>query len=69
VDSDTVSEYPYSVDQRNIRRTWSQPAGLARATAPRLAPWQELIVIVLSSLGLWGVIWLAVSSLASFILF
>ena len=65
MDSDTVSEYPYFADQRNIRNTRSQSAGLEREAAPPLAPWQVPMAIVLSSLGLWGAIWLAVSSLVS----
>jgi hypothetical protein len=64
VDRNTVSEYAYFADQRNIRNTRSQAAGLA-SEAPPLASWQALIVVVMSSLGLWGAIWLAVSSLAA----
>jgi hypothetical protein len=64
VDRNTVSEYAYFADQRNIRNMRSQPAELAREVAPPLAPWQALIVVVISSLVLWDAIWLAVSSLA-----
>src|ERR1700730_10008349 len=41
------------------------PDGVPRDAIPRLAPGAALIVTLLLSVGLWSVIWLAVSALAA----
>jgi len=41
------------------------PDGVPRDAIPRLAPGPALIVALLLSVGLWSVIWLAVSALTA----
>ena len=60
---DTVPHYGYAAEYRRRRDAISRPDLSERESS--LAPGVALIMIVLSSLGLWYVIWLAVSSLAS----
>ena len=59
----TVPHYGYTADYRRRHDAISRPDQSARESP--LTPGVALILIVLSSLGLWGVIWLAVSSIAS----
>ena len=58
-----MSHYGNTADYRRPHDAISRPDQSERESP--LAPGVALIIVVLSSLGLWGVIWLAVSSLAS----
>jgi hypothetical protein len=62
VNRHTVPRYSYAAEFGMRDDAISQPDQSERENS--LAPGVALIIIVLSSLGLWGVIWLAVSSLA-----
>lgn len=59
----TVPHYRYAAEYRRRHDAISRSNQSERESP--LAPGVALIIIVLSSLGLWCVIWLAVSSLAS----
>ena len=59
----TVPHYGYAAEYRKRHDLISRPDQSERARP--LAPGTALTIIMLSSLGLWCVIWLAVSSLAS----
>jgi hypothetical protein len=63
VNRHTVPHYGYAAEFRRRQNAISRPDQSEREGP--LAPGVALIMIVLSSLGLWSVIWLAVSSLAS----
>ena len=58
----TVPHYGYAAEYRSRHGAISRPGQFERERP--LAPRVALIIVVLSSLGLWCVIWLAVSSLA-----
>ena len=58
----TAPHYGYTADYRRRHDAISRPDQSEREGP--LAPGLALIIIVLSSLGFWCVIWLAVSSLA-----
>jgi hypothetical protein len=62
VDKSTVSHYHYPA-YRRVHDVISRPDQSERETA--LAPGPALIIVALASLGLWWVIWLVSSSLAS----
>ena len=68
MNSNTVSKYPYSADYRSVGNGPSRTLGGMRDGVPSVPPGAALMVVVLSSLGLWAAIWLAVSSLASALL-
>ena len=59
----TVPHYGYAAEYRRRHDAISRPDQSQRESP--LAPGAALTIIVLSLLGLWCVIWLAVSSLAS----
>jgi hypothetical protein len=63
VNRHTVPHYGYAAEYRRRHDAISRPDQSERESP--LAPGAALIIIVLSLLGLWCVIWLAVSSLAS----
>jgi hypothetical protein len=62
VNGHTAPHYDYVAEYRRRHDVISRPDQSERARP--LAPGTALTIIVLSSLGLWCVIWLAVSSLA-----
>ena len=57
----TVPHFGYAAEFRRRHNAISRPDQSERESP--LAPGIALVMIVLLSLGLWGVIWLAVSSL------
>ena len=57
----TVPHYGYAAEYWRRHNAITRPARSEREGP--LAPGVALVMIVLLSLGLWGVIWLAVSSL------
>ena len=61
-----VSRYGRPAEYQTDDIPISRPDQFDRQTT--LAPGAALTIIVLASLGLWWVIWLAVSSLASLVL-
>jgi hypothetical protein len=63
VNRHTVPHYGYAAEFRRRHNAISRPDQSEREGP--LAPGVALIMIVLLSLGLWCIIWLAVSSLAS----
>jgi hypothetical protein len=63
VNRHTVPHYGYAAEYRRRHDAISRPDQSERESP--LAPGAALIIIVVSSLGLWFVIWFAVSSLAS----
>jgi hypothetical protein len=63
VNRHTVPHYGYAAEYRRRHDAISRPDQSERESP--LAPGAALTIIVVSSLGLWCVIWFAVSSLAS----
>jgi hypothetical protein len=63
VNRNNAPHYGYTADYRRRHDAISRPDQSERERP--IAPGVALIIIVLSSLGLWCVVWLAVSSLAS----
>jgi hypothetical protein len=61
-DRNNALESAGSTNYRRFRAAPSRSDRAARGTAPSLPSLVKLIVIVVLSLGLWGAIWLAVSS-------
>jgi hypothetical protein len=66
VNSKTLWQDAYPADYRSGQNGISRPDRSERRNP--LGPGAALIIVLLSSLGLWGVIWLAVSPLASALL-
>jgi hypothetical protein len=65
VQRNTVLEHGYFANHRSVADSASRSdAGICGSTPP-LPLGAALILIALSSLGLWWAIWLALSSLAS----
>jgi hypothetical protein len=62
VNRHTVPRYGYAAEYRRRHDAGSRPDQSERDSP--LAPGVALLIVVLSSLGLWCVIWWAVSSLA-----
>ncbi len=58
VDRNIILEYAYLADDRNVRDRPSRPGRSAHGAA---VPLTGLIVVVLSSAGLWAAIWAAFS--------
>jgi len=64
VNKNAAWSYAYTADARKLRDRSMRDGQSALAAAPSL----KLIVVLLLSFGLWGAIWLALSSLASILL-
>ena len=62
VDRNNALESVDSTNYGRVRAAGPHPDRAARGNTQSLPPLVKLIVIVLLSLGLWGAIWLAVSS-------
>jgi hypothetical protein len=65
VDNNIGSEYASFTYDRTLRDQPSRSDRLTLEAAPSMPVGAALLVVLLLSLGLWAVIWLAVSSLAS----
>jgi len=61
----TVPKVHYLAGSRSVPAGTHRSQRTAPAAATRLAPGLGLIVALLFSLGLWGSMWLAASSLAA----
>ena len=62
---DSPSEYTYLADSRSLQGGPSRSARWILEAAPPLTRGAVLTAILLSSLGLWALTWLAVSPLGS----
>ena len=65
VDKNNARYYHYFLSTRGLRDEPSRSHQSVAGAAPKLTVRASLIVALLLSLGLWGAIWLALSSLAS----
>lgn len=61
MDKSAWSSYIYSAEARSLRDRLTRHARSARVVPPLV----KLIVLLLLSLGVWGVIWVALSLLTS----
>jgi hypothetical protein len=65
VSNNRAPEFHYSAGSRSFRARRSRFHRLAGNATARLAPGAGLIAALLLSLGLWGAIWAAASSVTS----